>query len=76
MGDSAGKGAAKTAAATESPAPSGPAAPSANNAPRNVYLVQSNYDMFPTDEGNLRRFAGMNRMAREAGLMGYQTSAV
>lgn len=76
MGDSAGKGAAKTAAATESPAPSGPAAPSANNAPRNVYLVQSNYDMFPTDEGNLRRFAGMNRMAREAGLLGFQTSAV
>jgi hypothetical protein len=38
--------------------------------------VQSNYDMFPTDEGNLRRFAGMNRMAREAGLLGFQTSAV
>ena len=63
-------------AGTGTGAPAGPAAPSANNAPRNVYLVQTNYDMFPTDEGNLRRFAGMNRMAREAGLMGYQTSAV
>ena len=68
---------AKPKASTDSAAPSGPAAPSASNdGVRNVYLVQSNYDMFPTDEGNLRRFAGMNRMAREAGLMGYQTSAV
>lgn len=75
LGDSGGKGTAKPTTAAESPAPSGPAAPSANNAPRNVYLVQTNYDMFPTDEGNLRRFAGMNRMAREAGLLGFQTSA-
>ena len=57
-------------------APSGPAAPSAaDSGARNVYIVQHNSDLFPSEESNLRRFAGMQRMARDAGLLGYQTSA-